>query len=89
MKVRRIWAVTSDRDFYSFKRKMRTEQDLSMGQALAGLVHLIASGELSVNLIPHRALLDKLQAEADAYISSEEIMHKRNLEEAFGIDGQG
>ena len=89
MKVRRIWAVTSDRDFYAFKRKMREEQDLSMGQALAGLVHLIVRGELTVDLRPHRALLDKLQAEADAYVGSEEMMHKQNLEDALGIDGQG
>ena len=41
--LKRIWAVVSDADFYSFQQRAKKE-GMDMGQALASIVHIYAIG---------------------------------------------
>lgn len=54
--LKRIWALVGSRDFYGVQKKAR-EDGVSMGEALAQLAHMYATGRVELNakrIIEHR-----------------------------------
>jgi hypothetical protein len=62
--LKRIFAVVSEKEFYAFQLKAKTES-LTMGQALAALVHAYVL-DPKITLKQFKEHFDMLHAEEDA-----------------------
>ena len=72
--LKRIWAIVSDSDFYSFQQRAKRE-GMDMGQALASLVHMYAKGEdvHKVDVKTHKDHLDYIKAKEELELGRQKL----------------
>ncbi len=64
--LKRIWSIISDKDFYAFRERAKSE-GLDMGEALAAIVHCYATGA-PITLKPFKHVAEKLRSEGVDYV---------------------
>ena len=62
--LKRVWAIVAEKDFYGVQKQAR-EDNISMGEALASLTHLYASGKIKLNRVEAQDHYKKINAGVD------------------------